>query len=149
MELHHRYGHGMTILENVFIKTAKYVGDYRIAFRFTDGHTTEIDFHAFLTAPSQNPMVSQFLDVTRFKDFTIADRADIVWGDWEMCFPFAALYAGDLAVDSLGNKGANRNAMSKRPSKLSSKRLKIVTSRRKKGAVANSSRQVSKLPKRS
>jgi len=139
----------MSIPENVFIKSTKYVGDYRIAFRFTDGHTTEIDFHAFLTAPAQNPMVSQFLDVTRFKDFTIADRADIVWGDWEMCFPFAALYAGDLAVDSLGNKATSRNPISKPTSIPSSKRLGLSASRRKKGAVANSKRQVSKLPKRS
>ncbi|MEO8589919.1 MAG: DUF2442 domain-containing protein [Flavobacteriales bacterium] len=94
----------MTIPENVFIKSAKYLGDYRIAFRFTDGRATEMDFHGFLSAPSQNPMATQFLDVTRFKAFTIEDRADIVWGDWEMCFPFAALYAGDLDVDSLGNK---------------------------------------------
>jgi hypothetical protein len=139
----------MTISANVFIKSAKYVGDYRIAFRFTDGHTTEIDFHAFLTAPAQNPMVSQFLDVTRFKDFTIADRADIVWGDWEMCLPFAALYAGDLAVDPLGNKATSRSSISKRTTKPSSKRLGLATSRRKKGAVANSKRQVSKLPKKS
>ena len=102
----------MTIPENVFIKQAKYIGDYRIAFLFTDGHSTEMDFRDFLTAPSQNPMASQFLDVTRFKTFKVEDRADIVWGDWEMCFPFAALYAGDLGVDSLGN----RSAPSKRPS---------------------------------
>jgi adenine/guanine phosphoribosyltransferase-like PRPP-binding protein len=94
----------MTIPENVFIKSAKYLGDYRIAFRFTDGHSTEIDFHAFLTAHGQNPMATQFLDVTRFKDFSIEQRVDLVWGDWEMCFPFAALYAGDLGVDSLGKK---------------------------------------------
>ncbi|MEO8066247.1 MAG: DUF2442 domain-containing protein [Flavobacteriales bacterium] len=94
----------MTIPENVFIKSAKYLGDYRVAFRFTDGRATELDFHGFLSAPSQNPMAAQFLDVIRFKAFTIKDRTDIVWGDWEMCFPFAALYAGDLDVDSLGNK---------------------------------------------
>jgi hypothetical protein len=98
----------MTIPENVFVKSAKYMGDYRIAFRFTDGHATEIDFHAFLTAPGQNPMATQFLDVTRFKAFAIDGRADIVWGDWEMCFPFTALYAGDLGVDSLGKKRGAR-----------------------------------------
>lgn len=98
----------MTIPEKVHIKSAKYVGDYRIAFRFTDGHTTEVDFHAFLTAPGQNPMATQFLDVTRFKGFHIEQRADIVWGDWEMCFPFAALYVGDLGVDSLGKKRGAR-----------------------------------------
>ena len=94
----------MTIPENVFIKSAKYVGDYCIAFRFTDGRATELDFHSFLTSPVQNPMATRYLDVTLFKAFAIEDRADIVWGDWEMCFPFAALYAGDLEIDSLGNK---------------------------------------------
>lgn len=94
----------MNIPENVFIKQAKYLGDYRIGFKFTDGRTTEIDFHGFLAAPAQNPMATQYLDVLRFRDFTIDGRADIVWGDWEMCFPFAALYTGDLQVDSLGRK---------------------------------------------
>jgi hypothetical protein len=104
----------MTIPENVFIKSAKYVSDYRIAFAFTDGHLTEIDFHDFLTAPGQNPMATQFLDVTRFQDFNIEQRADLVWGDWEMCFPFTALYAGDLGVDSLGKKQASRTSSAPR-----------------------------------
>jgi|GEM_PF-1688693 len=94
----------MSIPENVLVKRTKHLGDYRIRFEFTDGHTTEIDFHGFLTRPAQNPMVTQFLDVTRFRKFKVDHRADIVWGDWEMCFPFASLYAGDLDVDSLGNK---------------------------------------------
>ena len=94
----------MIIPENIFVKRAKHLADYRIAFQFTDGHTTEIDFHSFLTRTGQNPMATQFLDITRFKKFTIDGRADIVWGDREMSFPFASLYAGDLSVDSLGNK---------------------------------------------
>ena len=94
----------MSIPENVFVKRAKHLGDYRIRFEFTDGHTSEIDFHSFLTKPAQNPMATKFLDIMRFKKFKIDQRADIIWGDWEMCFPFAALYAGDLDVDSLGNK---------------------------------------------
>lgn len=108
----------MVPTENVFIKHAKHLGDYRIRFEFTDGHSTEIDFHGFLTAPGQNPMATQFLDITRFREFTIDGRADIVWGDWEMCFPFAALYAGDLKVDSLGR----RKRVSRKP--LGTKRSK-------------------------
>ena len=83
---------------------AKHIVDYRIGFEFTDGHSTEIDFHTFLTQPGQNPMAAQFLDITRFKKFTIDGRADIIWGDWDMSFPFASLYAGDLSVDSLGTR---------------------------------------------
>ncbi len=111
----------MTIPENVFIKQAKYIGDYRIAFLFTDGHSAEVDFHGFLSAPGQNPMVTAFLDVTRFKKFKVEDRADIVWGDWEMCFPFAALYVGDLGVDSLGNRSVSpkRTAVRKEVRQLS------------------------------
>ena len=93
----------MSIPRNIFIKQAKYIGDHHIAFLFTDRHSTEIDFHDFIAAPSQKPMASQFLDVIRFKKFKVEDRADIVWGDREMCFPFAALYAGDLGVGSLGS----------------------------------------------
>ena len=59
-------------------------------------NATEIDFHGFLTARAQNPMANQFLDITRFRELTIDGRADIVRGDWDMCFPFAALYTGDL-----------------------------------------------------
>ncbi len=110
----------MTIPENVFIKRAKHLGDYWIRFEFTDGNSTEIDFHSFLAAPGQNPMASQFLDVTRFRTFIIDGRADIVWGDWEMCFPFATLYAGDLKVDSLGNK----KRVSRKPVKLKGTRVK-------------------------
>ncbi|MBK9175183.1 MAG: DUF2442 domain-containing protein [Flavobacteriales bacterium] len=111
----------MVIPENVFIKRAKHLGDYRIRFEFTDGHAAEIDFHAFLTAPAQNPMAAQFLDITRFRDFTIDGRADIVWGDWEMCFPFAALYAGDLNVDSLGRK----KRVSRRPVRVKGSGLPV------------------------
>lgn len=135
----------MTIPENVFIKNAKYAGDYRISFRFSDGHASEIDFHTFLTAPAQNPMVSQFMDVTRFKDFTIEGRADIVWGDWEMCFPFAALYAGDLAVDSLGKKrGRSAGQVRTQPNIP----LGTSTARRKKKVVSNSKRPIRKAPKK-
>ncbi|MBK7556333.1 MAG: DUF2442 domain-containing protein [Flavobacteriales bacterium] len=139
----------MTIPENVFIKSAKYLGDYRIALRFTDGRTTELDFHDFLAEPSQNPMVTRYLDVTLFKAFVIQDRADIVWGDWEMCFPFAALYAGDLAVDSLGNK--KRSARKPvRPLTAAVQRagVKPLASRRKAKIAANSRRSIRKTIKR-
>ena len=126
----------MSSPENVFVKRAKHLGDYRIRFEFTDGHATEIDFHGFLTKPAQNPMATQFLDITRFKKFKVDQRADIAWGDWEMCFPFAALYAGDLEVDSLGKKkkvsrkplrkiGSNVRSVEKRPSGPKTMRVRV------------------------
>jgi len=99
----------MIIPSNVHVKKATYIGDYRIGFTFTDGHTSELDLHGFLTKPAQHPELARYLDVTLFKKFKVDQRADLVWGDWDMCFPFASLYAGDVNVDSTGvRKRASR-----------------------------------------
>ena len=86
----------MKIAEAVRMKKATYLGDYAIRFTFTDGHVSEIDFHPFLSAAGQNPMNSQYLDVTRFRQFKLHKNVDILWDDWEMCFRFETLYVGSL-----------------------------------------------------
>ena len=86
----------MNIPVNIRIKKAEHLGDFRIRFSFTDGHVSEIDFHPFLSAPGQNPMNSQYLDVLRFRAFKLHRNVDVYWDDWEMCFRFETLYAGKL-----------------------------------------------------
>ena len=86
----------MNIPDNIRIKKATYLGDYKIRFAFTDGHVSEIDFLPFLSAAGQNPMNSQYLDVTRFRNFTLHRNVDVYWDDWEMCFRFETLYDGTL-----------------------------------------------------
>jgi hypothetical protein len=86
----------MSIPEDVRIKKARYLRDYAIKFTFTDGHVSVIDFHPFLSAAGQNPMNSQYLDVTRFRRFKLHKNVDIYWDDWEMCFRFETLYEGKL-----------------------------------------------------
>ncbi|MBK7381935.1 MAG: DUF2442 domain-containing protein [Flavobacteriales bacterium] len=86
----------MNIADNVRIKKAEYLGDYAIRFMFSDGHVAAIDFHPWLSAAGQNPMNSQYLDVTRFRKFKLHRNVDVYWDDWEMCFRFETLYAGKL-----------------------------------------------------
>lgn len=86
----------MNISDDIRIKEAEYLGDYRIRFTFTDAHVSEIDFHPFLSAVGQNPMNSQYLDVTRFREFKLHKNVDVFWDDWEMCFRFETLYQGQL-----------------------------------------------------
>lgn len=86
----------MMIPEDARIKKATYEGDYVIRFEFSDGHSSRIDFLPFLSAAGQNPMNSQYLDVTRFRRFKIHRKVDIYWDDWEMCFRFETLYRGSL-----------------------------------------------------
>lgn len=83
---------------NILIRKASYLGDYVIRIAFSDGRVVDMDFHPVLSDPGENPMVKQFLDITRFKEFKVVDKQDIVWGDHEMGFPFETLYAGDFRV---------------------------------------------------
>jgi len=103
----------MSIPDDARIKKASYLGDYAIRFAFTDGHVSDIDFHPFLSAAGQNPMNSQYLDVTRFRAFKLHRKVDVYWDDWEVCFRFETLYAGRLP---------KMPKVIRRPVRLSSKR---------------------------
>lgn len=82
------------LVDNLQITQATYTADYRIEFTFSDGTVNEVDFYPFLSQPYQNPMVSQYLDQDRFKQFEIIKNRDISWDDYEMCFPLETLYTG-------------------------------------------------------
>lgn len=73
---------------------AEYVGDYKIEFSFSDGIQNIIDFSDFLQK-AKNPMTQKFLDKQLFKDFTI-EYGDIIWNDYEMCFPIWNLHEGKI-----------------------------------------------------
>jgi len=63
---------------------------YKLKIRFSDGAMHTIDFEPFLKS-SRNPMIRAFLDRKRFASFSIRD-GDLMWGDYELCFPIADLY---------------------------------------------------------
>jgi Protein of unknown function (DUF2442) len=63
---------------------------YKLKILFSDGATRKIDFEPFLKS-SRNPMIRAFLDRKRFAGFTIKD-GDLMWGDYELCFPIADIY---------------------------------------------------------
>jgi hypothetical protein len=67
---------------------------YKLDIHFSDGTSRILDFQPFLES-SGNPMIRAFLDSKRFADFAIRD-GDLMWGDYEMCFPIADLYEGRI-----------------------------------------------------
>jgi len=73
---------------------AEYEDSYRIAMEFSDGHRIVVDFESFLSG-DLNTETRQFLDIERFKTFRL-DWGNLVWGDYEMCFPIEDLYTGEL-----------------------------------------------------
>jgi hypothetical protein len=78
----------------ISINTAQYLGDYKILFGFSDGTEKEIDFSKFLQN-ARNPMTRKYLDKQLFQKYTI-QYGDIIWNDYEMCFPIWELHEGNI-----------------------------------------------------
>ena len=78
----------------VTINKAEYIGDYTINFLFSDGVERRIDFYPFLNT-AKNPMAKKYLDKQLFQNYTI-EFGDIIWNDYEMCFPIWSLHEGKL-----------------------------------------------------
>ena len=73
---------------------AEWLNDYVIHFAFDDDKETQIDFYPFLK-DSKNEMAKKYLDKNLFQDFSLK-FGDIVWNDYEMCFPIWDLYSGKI-----------------------------------------------------
>lgn len=78
----------------ISIDKAEYIEDYKIHFWFSDGIEKVIDFSGFLEN-ARNPMAKKYLDKQLFKNYTI-QYGDIVWNDFEMCFPIWNLHEGTI-----------------------------------------------------
>lgn len=78
----------------ISINKAEYIGEYKIMFLFSDGVERLIDFSDFLKN-AKNPMTRKYLDEKLFKAYSI-DYGDIIWNDYEMCFPIWDLHEGKI-----------------------------------------------------
>ena len=76
------------------IKNAQYQGDYKIKLNFSDGKKITVDFTNFLKS-ARNPMTTKYRDFNKFKTFEIV-YGDLIWNDYEMCFPIWDLYKGKI-----------------------------------------------------
>ena len=78
----------------VNIISATHLGEYRIGLVFSDRHDVTVDFGPFLHA-SVNPAIRKFLRQPSFRLFQIV-HGNLVWGDYDLCFPIEELYAGQI-----------------------------------------------------
>ncbi len=77
---------------NISIQKANYLGEYKINFLFSDGVEKTIDFGRFLEN-AKNPMTKKYLDKKLFQSYSI-EYGDIIWNEYEMCFPVWDLHEG-------------------------------------------------------
>lgn len=78
----------------ISIDKAEYLGDYKILLQFSDGVTKVVDFGTFLSK-ALNPMTTKYLDKREFSKFKI-EHGDLVWNDYELCFPIWDLHEGKI-----------------------------------------------------
>jgi hypothetical protein len=76
------------------ILRAEQAGDLSLRLLFDDGREQVVDFKPFL-ARSRHPDIRAYLDPARFAAFRI-EHGDLVWGDYDLCFPIADLYRNSL-----------------------------------------------------
>ena len=78
----------------IAVDRAEYLRDYILRLTFSDGKQQDVDFAPFLNQ-SLNPLIRKYLDVERFKQFTV-EYGDLYWDDYDLCFPVADLYEGQV-----------------------------------------------------
>ena len=78
--------------KGVKILNARYVNDYKIKFKFSDGHINIFDYESLVT--SKHKEFKKYLNIIEFKKFSIIkNNTGLAWGDnWEMILPLDTLY---------------------------------------------------------
>ncbi len=86
----------MKLVEGVDIDVvqAEHAGAYRLRLVFSDGTERIVDFGPFLNG-SGHPAIRAFLDPEKFAGFRV-EHGDLLWGDYDLCFPIADLYEGRI-----------------------------------------------------
>ena len=86
------------------IVSSTQTGAYRIRLVFDDNHVQEVDFEPFLTH-SHHPDIRAYLEPARFSDFRV-EYGELVWGDYELCFPVIDLYRNTIEHNSVLQEAA-------------------------------------------
>ena len=72
----------------------EYISGYTLKLHFSDGFERNLDFEPFLRR-STNPMIRACLEPLKFANFRL-EHGDLVWDDYDLCFPIADLYENKI-----------------------------------------------------
>ena len=76
------------------IKAAQLTAPYTICIQFANGERRTVDFGPFLRRAT-HPAIQAYLDEAKFQQFEIRN-GNINWNDYDLIFPVADLYAGQV-----------------------------------------------------
>ncbi len=83
-----------SMITQIEIKSAYYIGDCAIRIFFSDGKQKLVDFKPFLEN-SLHPSIRKYLDEKKFRQFKIID-GNLNWNDYDLIFPLEDLYGGKI-----------------------------------------------------
>ncbi len=90
------YKDSETGINELKIDSAKYLKDYKIWIKFSDGVEKLVDFKPFLSK-SLHPSIKKYLDKNIFSNFSLID-GNLNWNDYDMIFPISDLYDGKIVA---------------------------------------------------
>ncbi len=81
------------------IVSAEPISAYCLRLVFDDEVVKDVDFEPFLRH-SRHPQIRVYLDPERFARFKVL-YGELVWGDYELCFPVIDLYRNTIEHQQL------------------------------------------------
>ena len=78
------------------IDSAKYLSNYAIRIKFSDGNERLVDFKPFLSK-SLHPSIKKYLDENKFSSFSWTD-GNLNWNDYDLIFPISDLHNGQIGA---------------------------------------------------
>jgi len=88
------YKDSETGFDQLKIDSAKYLSDYAIRIKFSDGNEKLVDFKPFLSK-SIHPSIRKYRDENTFSNFSLID-GNLNWNDYDLIFPLSDLYNGRI-----------------------------------------------------
>ncbi|HQH74628.1 MAG TPA: DUF2442 domain-containing protein [bacterium] len=76
----------------LFLIHADSLPGYRLHLIFNGGKERIVDFEPFLRK-ARHPDIQKYLDPEKFNQYRLL-HGDLIWNDFELCFPIAELYEG-------------------------------------------------------
>lgn len=88
------YNEHESAYEELRIESAKYLSDFAIRIKFSDGVEKIVDFKPFLSK-SLHPSIKKYLDEKNFSNFSLID-GNLNWNDFDLIFPIGDLHEGKI-----------------------------------------------------
>jgi hypothetical protein len=88
------YKEPKSVFKELKIDSAKYLSDYTIQIKFSDGKERIVDFKPFLSK-SLHPAIKKYLDENMFSNFSLID-GNLNWNEYDLIFPISDLYNGKI-----------------------------------------------------